>query len=375
MMNILFFIIYNASSDKSMMLMEIVCLFFSIFSAVVAIYMTNFMERQEKEMLAHVTTQAAEQSKVADGIVSESGMILERVEEANHIVFSLNESIHDSNNSSVEISNAIHHAAEMFADQSKMTARITERLMESEKNASEMSAASNETTHIIKDGVVLLGNLKEKSEETAKINKVMVDATEKLQSRIEEVGQFTSEILKISGQTNLLALNASIEAARAGEAGKGFAVVAEEIRKLSEETKAATEKITAIIGRLADDMSETADTMLQSSNSILQQNEMIESANGKFEDISVNVVNLMKSLSNISVIVNEVVEANASIKDSVVNLSAITEEISASAEGLTEISNQNVTHMDDMNARLKGILDASVKMREIGSVYQVSKAD
>ena len=122
-------------------------------------------------------------------------------------------------------------------------------------------------------------------------------------------------------------------------------------------------------------MSETAEKMIQSSDSITRQNEMIESANGKFEDISANVVDLMRALSNISVIVKEVVKANAGIKDSVANLSTITEEISASAEGLTEISDQNVHHMNAMNDRLKEILEASVKMQEIGSGYQNDKKE
>ena len=362
--NTIYLVLFFFIGDKSLMLTEIVCYIFCVSSAILALFITNFMEKQAKEMQEYLKKQTRDQSAVAENVINESGVILEKLNEATDIVNQLNAGIEGSNDSSSDISNAIHNTAEAIGEQTDMTSQIQQKLVESEQSANSMKEASDETSKAVEEGVSLLNRLKEKSIETADINKITVEATKRLQDRIKEVEEFTGAILNISNQTNLLALNASIEAARAGEAGKGFAVVADEIRELSEGTKSSTEKITEIISKLAHDMEDATGNMIKTSDSIIEQSDMIETTGDKFDVINNNIVDLMRSINEITDVIRDVVEANSKIMDSVTNLSATTQEVAASTTNLTNMSNENVGRMNEMTNRLDTINEAATKMKE-----------
>ena len=95
-----------------------------------------------------------------------------------------------------------------------------------------------------------------------------------------------------------------------------------------------------------------------------KQNEMIGFTGEKFAAIHDNVENLTRSINSIIETITDVVQANTVIMDSITNLSATTEEVAASAETSSNISQKNVEYMNNMNEHLESIFASAKKLKE-----------
>ncbi len=193
----------------------------------------------------------------------------------------------------------------------------------------------------------------------SKTNEVVVAAMEKLSDKTKNVRNITDLILGISGQTNLLALNASIEAARAGEAGKGFAVVADEIRQLADQTKDATENITAIVDELNEFSNEASDAIRKSLDATESQTGLIEEASDGFIVIDGNMKQLTMQMNNINEKIEALKISNNMIVESIMQLSTVSGEITASSVAASEITDNNKSNSKDAKEMLQKVLDFS----------------
>ena len=176
----------------------------------------------------------------------------------------------------------------------------------------------------------------------------VADSMEELKEYADKMQSIVALISSVASQTSLLALNASIEAARAGEAGRGFAVVAEEISSLAGQTNGATGDINQLIEHISQSISSVTDSVTELFDSNRHQSEYITSAAGYFDLIEKNTASITSGMSELKQGVDAVSDSNSQIIQSIENVSALTQEVTASAGATLAGCRTNLQSVDDI---------------------------
>lgn len=293
------------------------------------------------DMLHSVEDEKKMQNIIIQDILRISKAVTEEVERVDDLMGNLKDSSNIVHSSIQEISTSTQVTAESVQEQSRMTSVINEAISETAENARVMVETAESSTKVVEENLKVINKIRENAETIGETNSHVAGSMEELQKKAQEVQQITEVIFSISSQTNLLALNASIESARAGEAGKGFAVVAEEIRKLSEETRLSTEKITGIVQELNMNAQNATEVVQSSIDAMNQQNQMVENATDGFAAVRSNMETLTQRVEDMNKKIKNLVESNDTIIENISQLSAISEEVSASAKEVEERSQDN----------------------------------
>lgn len=306
-----------------------------------------------------VAAEQEHQKEIMDDVLTVADEVRKGTENAMEIINRLNESSEVVNNAVRDISDSAYSTSKNIQIQTTMTQNIQESIrvtVESSENMVRMAQQSNELNQ---QNLVFMGDLKQQSQVISETNSDVAKAMKELQERTQAVKGIADTIFSISSQTNLLALNASIESARAGEAGRGFAVVADEIRQLAEKTRVETENIARILEELSSNAQQASDAVGRSVEAAGVQDRMIEKVSQSFEEMSNNVNGFIDEIENIDNLLSSLSEANNQIVDNISNLSATTEEVTASSVQATEKTVENLDNAETAKNELTNVLTVS----------------
>ncbi|WP_068605545.1 methyl-accepting chemotaxis protein [Paenibacillus swuensis] len=171
-----------------------------------------------------------------------------------------------------------------------------------------------------------------------------------LGKRSKEVSKIVHIITDISKQTQLLALNASIEAARAGEHGRGFAVVAGEVSKLADQSKRSASQIHALMDHMVKATDEAVGSMQLGMKDVRRGMDLITETGEVFDRIQIKVDHVADQITDVSAATEE--------------LSAGTQQVTATMDGIVDICRQTDQQFRQVSA---GAEDQTASLEEIAA--------
>ena len=337
---------------------------FLIFMSVFGIVSISKVAQIGKETAAKADLQRDQSEKLLQTTMEVATSITENIQMAAGESETLGKAIEATKYAMEDLSGGAADTAAAIAEQQCSTEEIDGYIKGVGASTEEIvtEIGNTEESISVADGVMneLLEQVKVSEEKGALVAKEM----DELKEYADKMVTIVNLISKVARQTSMLALNASIEAARAGEAGKGFAVVAGEISDLAAQTNHATDDINNLIanvGKSLDEVVVAVDELLASNQN---QNEFVGQTAEHFREIG----NSARRISEQAVQLKEAVEsasaANSAVVESIQNVSAVTEEVSASAIATLESCDQNQESIQKLAEIMESLREEATRLQQ-----------
>lgn len=290
---------------------------------------------------ARLTLEKDKTSEMLDRILTISGNMTGDIERVVGQMHELSDSVESTLSAMAEVQSGAAETADSVQNQLLQTEEIQNRASEVENASDIIKQHITTATEAVDAGQKCMKEMTELSDEAIRTSHQVSTVLEEFRNTIAKMNEITELINMVADQTTLLALNASIEAARAGEAGRGFAVVATEISNLAGQTSDATNNIGCLISdinRQLGNIIGAVDQMLEDNN---RQVNSVKRTDETFATIVTNIEEICKQSDVLELSVTKLANANGVIVDSVITISAISEEVSAHANYTYESSRRN----------------------------------
>lgn len=335
-----------------------------IFLMILVYLIVRVGKRFNMDTIGSLEEKESKQKQLLTDVLEAAGEVHRETTDAMQNMTELYQTAEVVKGSMQDISEGTQYSAESIQIQTTVTQDIQQSIEQTREHSEQMVGTARESEELNDKSRQIIGELKKHSQVIVHTNSEVSKSMQALLERTKAVKSIADTIFSISSQTNLLALNASIESARAGEAGRGFAVVADEIRQLAEKTRTETENIARILDELSQNAEMAVAAVEDSVIAVEAQNGMITTAAESFDAVSRNVGRLILDIGEIDDMLGGLYEANSRIVNNITQLSAASEEITASASESSDLSVKNLNNSMETKKLLENILATSKKLEQ-----------
>lgn len=301
--------------------------------------------------------------------------LAQQVAASSEELMAVSDQVHSASN---EIAKSVEDIAEGASGQAKETEGGAHQTIElgglidgEEEKLSSLELASTEIKGKVHEGLLAVGVLQQKADETKSATQAISDGINLTNESSSKIGEASNMISAIAGQTNLLALNAAIEAARAGEYGKGFAVVADEIRKLAEQSTESTRVIDSMVTDLRKNSQASVKNMEQVTAAIGSQLESVKDTEIKYKEIAGAVDNSLNLITDLNTSSHQMSKNKEKIIDVMGGLAAIAEENAASSEEVSAMVHLQTTSIEEIAKASRNLAELAQELTEASAKFRI----
>ncbi|WP_018749963.1 methyl-accepting chemotaxis protein [Paenibacillus sanguinis] len=255
-----------------------------------------------------------------------------------------------------EASNDAEHQAVASADSARTMEDMSAGIRKIAEASGMIVESSAQTVDDVKRGSERVTEVGAQMEQIRQSTRQSAELMEQMNELSLQVAGMSTAISGIAGQTNLLALNAAIEAARAGEEGRGFAVVAGEVRKLAEQAGEAAEMIQHHIGQMTELTGRAHEVMDQEVNANVERGITVtEAAQQAFQEIELSTQRIAEQIHEVSAITEQMSASADEIAQSVEQIAVTSAKSQESFQGVTAATQEQLASMEEISSASEGL--------------------